>query len=277
MKSKNVFLIFALAASVLTLAADNGRTGPDRPGEDDVSEPAVVKISEHLYLVSRKGPDGPDVAHCDVFAIDCGSEAVLIDAGPGDPFYEPMKSSLKALGLWDKLRTCLITHLHEDHAAGVHLLRKDGVRILAGTGAAKYSRNPALLKAHFRGEAPVIDEIVKDRSKLKIGDVTFQAVYTPGHTAGCVTWAADIDGLKCAFTGDLLFPGGTIGWAGSFDFDAAKLKASLKRLLAMDIDAVFTGHQWQPKGPGDFWLKDAKKHIAETLKAGEEGRWKLAH
>jgi metallo-beta-lactamase class B len=237
-------------------------------------QPPVVRITDRIHLVSRKDPAGPDIAHCDVFTVDCGSEAVLIDAGPGGDIYGPMKADLQQLGLWKNLRRCLITHIHEDHASGINQLRVDGIRVFASKPAADYTRNPGLMKAHYRDLPPVIDEVVEDGAVISVGDTSFQAVYTPGHTAGCVTWVADIGGLRCAFTGDLLFPNGTIGWPGSFDFDAKALKASLERLLTMRIEAILTGHQWNPTGPGSFWLKDANTHILETLRSGNEGRWR---
>ncbi|MDA0282534.1 MAG: MBL fold metallo-hydrolase [Planctomycetota bacterium] len=51
---------------------------------------------------------------------------------------------------------------------------------------------------------------VKEGDTLEGGGVTFRAIETPGFTRGAVSYVADIDGKRVAFTGDLIYGDGQL-------------------------------------------------------------------
>jgi len=234
-----------------------------------------TRVLPNLYRVAWWDIAGKDVVNCDVFAVDCGESVVLIDSGRGGPSYPLMKANLIHWGLWDRVKTCLLTHLHWDHAGGVSQLRADGVSIWGGRGAAAFDQHEKA-RAYFNGEVPTVDRVLADGECFTNGDVRFEMLDTPGHTSTCVSYFTTIDSVRCAFTGDLVMPNGTIGYSGSFDFDAEQLLASICRVSQREFDAVLTGHILRTTQPSGFWMRDGKSHVLETLQAGLEGKWDIA-
>jgi glyoxylase-like metal-dependent hydrolase (beta-lactamase superfamily II) len=243
--------------------------------ELDMDTQHGTQILPHLYRVAWWDLAGKDVVNCDVFAVDCGESVVLIDSGRGGPSYPLMKANLARWGLWDRVELCLLTHLHWDHAGGVSQLRADGVSIWGGRGAAAFSQHERA-REYFGGEVPALDRVLEDGEAFACSDVRFEMLDTPGHTSTCVSYFAGIDSVRCAFTGDLVMPNGTIGYSGSFDFDAQKLLGSLRRVAQREFNAVLTGHMLRTTQPSGFWMQDGKSHVLRTLQAGLEGKWNIA-
>lgn len=107
--------------------------------------------------------------------------------------------SVRALGFRvADIRLILNSHIHHDHAGGLHALqRASGARVAASAPAA------AALAVGHAGEddpqfgyvsdaityEPVTEvEIVEDGQTLTVGGVDFTAHMTPGHTPGGTTW-----------------------------------------------------------------------------------------
>lgn len=215
---------------------------------------------------------GEGIINADCYAIDCGETVILIDAGRGGTSYPILKENLISLGLWNRISVCLLTHLHQDHAGGVQQFQADKVRVWGGEGAAVYSQDKRA-NTYFKGNVPCLDRVLHDGEIFSFGNVSFEVLATPGHTSTCVTYLITIDSVRCAFTGDLVMPNGTIGYSGSFDFDFDQLLHSLNRLLQREFDAVLTGHMLRRTQPEGFWLDDGKKHVLDTFQAGINGNW----
>lgn len=232
------------------------------------------RLTPNLYRVAWWDMTGADYVNCDVYAIDCGGPVVLVDSGRGGPSYAQLKANLQFWGLWDRVALSLLTHMHRDHAGGVLALRADGISIWGGDGHNAYSHNEQAL-AYWNGEIPPLDKVLSDGARFSLGNVDFQMIKTLGHTSTCVTYLATVDSMRCAFTGDLVMPRGTIGYSGSFDFSSDQLLASLNRLLQLDFDAVLTGHFMQSTQPEGFWLTNGKSHILHTYQNGLDGKWNI--
>lgn len=230
------------------------------------------RITPHLYRVAWWDLAGQEAINCDAYALDCGSTVVLIDSGRGGPSYPLMKANLMHWGLWERLSVCLLTHMHRDHSGGVAKLQADGIPVWGSQGGSDYQTDERA-RTYFEENVPRLDRVWMDGEAFTLGQVPFEVIATPGHTGACAAIFATIDALRCAFTGDMVMPGGTIGYSGSFDFNAQQLRASLERLLRYDFDAVLTGHTLQATQPEGFWLKDGKSHVAQTLQAGLDGMW----
>ncbi len=55
-----------------------------------------------------------------------------------------------------------------------------------------------------------VDTWVKAEDEIKAGDYTFRVLETPGFTRGAVSYVAEIDGKRVAFTGDLIYGDGQL-------------------------------------------------------------------
>ena len=230
------------------------------------------RITSHLYRVAWWDMASQGIVNCDVYAIDCDETVILIDSGRDGHSYSIMKENLMSWGLWDRVSVCLLTHLHQDHAGGVSQLQADGVKIWGGEGAAAYSFDERA-RIYFDGNVPSLDRVLRDGESFSFGNMQFEVLATPGHTSTCVSYFVTIDSVRCAFTGDLVMPNGTIGYSGSFDFDSDQLLRSLNRILQREFDAVLTGHNLQFTQPEGFWMQDGRSHVMQTLQAGIAGKW----
>ena len=115
---------------------------------------------------------------------------ILGDRGEGiiiDPVIENVDRDLSFLSdLNLKLKYCLETHVHADHITGSGNIRsKTGAQIAIGA----------------RAGVACADVQLEDGDVIRFGSMELKALYTPGHTAGCMSYY--IPGF--VFTGDTLF------------------------------------------------------------------------
>lgn len=84
------------------------------------------------------------------------------------------------------------------------------------------------------------DKYVVNEDIINLGDIKIQVIYTPGHTAGCISLY--IEKHNILFTGDTLFAGSV----GRTDLPFASnemLNQSLKKIMSLpDITVVYPGH-----------------------------------
>jgi glyoxylase-like metal-dependent hydrolase (beta-lactamase superfamily II)/rhodanese-related sulfurtransferase len=160
-----------------------------------------------------------------LLADEASREAVLID-----PVREQVARDVELveqLGL--RLLYALETHVHADHVTGGgELRRRLGCRLVVGARA-------GVLTAELR---------VADGDAVRFGRHALAVRETPGHTAGCVSYVCEGEGL--AFTGDALL----IRGCGRTDFqggDARALYASVRgKLLSLpDATRLYPAHDYR--------------------------------
>ena len=130
-----------------------------------------------------------------------------------------------------KLKIAFIvnTHGHADHTAGcAELKRLTGARVI--------------IHALEADAVPDADILWADESELKVGELTFNVLHTPGHTPGGICLYAEGN----LFTGDTLF----VGDSGRTDLPGGHrptLGASIRRLMQLpDATLVWPGHDYGP-------------------------------
>lgn len=145
----------------------------------------------------------------------------LIDA----PEEAPILAAIERTG-WVPSRL-FVTHHHGDHvAANLALKERFKLRIVG----------PEAEKAKIPG----IDETVEDGSRIPFGGETIEVIFTPGHTAGHVTY--HLPQAKVAFAADTLF---ALGCGRLLECAPPVMFASLNRLAALPADTkVYCGHEY---------------------------------
>ncbi len=126
----------------------------------------------------------------------------LITTQQGDilinPGYEEtvplVQAGVEKLGFrFNDIKILLISHAHNDHAAGLALAKKltgakvfvmrgdEGVVSTGGLGDFQY-------EGTIRWKPCPVDRVLGDGDKVELGGTTLVAHLTPGHTRGCTTW-----------------------------------------------------------------------------------------
>ena len=151
-------------------------------------------------------------------------EAVVIDPGAN---VKRILSEAERQKL--KIAFIVNTHGHADHTAGcAELKRLTGARVI--------------IHALEADAVPDADILWADESDLKVGELTFNVLHTPGHTPGGICLYAEGN----LFTGDTLF----VGDSGRTDLPGGHrptLAASIRRLMQLpDATVVWPGHDYGP-------------------------------
>ncbi len=158
--------------------------------------------------------------------------AVVIDPGPDDAGH--LREIRSQAG---RIAAVLVTHEHEDHAAGAARLARDagGIPILA-----------------YR--PPDDGTRLHDGEEIPAGGVRIRAIHTPGHTPDhIVFW---VPGLRALFSGDAVLGRGT-SVIDPPEGDLALYMKSLARMQELDPHVIYPGH-----GPAVF---DAKAKLVEYV------------
>lgn len=99
---------------------------------------------------------------------------------------------------------------------------------------------------------------------LDLAGLPVRAVRVPGHTAGSMAWMFETGGKRYVAFGDLIMPGGVLGYDGSINFSATDVLASLRKLDAQKPDNVLPGHG--PEG-------DPGRYLAAGIDVGVHVGW----
>jgi len=191
----------------------------------DVRMFMVGPVQENCYIVRRK--DDPT--------------AVIVD--PGDEA-DQLLTAVERLGI-ESVEAILVTHTHFDHIGAVAPVAK-------ATNAPVYcpeleTQVLANIMAYvpWPGFGPFesyqADHTVAGGETLELAGLSFDVVFTPGHSPGHVTYALPED--EAMFSGDVLFQG-SVGRVDLPGGDWPTLLASIENLIGAypAETTVYPGH-----------------------------------
>ncbi len=178
-----------------------------------------------------------------VYIVRCRAtgESALIDAANE---HDKLLELCRALDV----RQVVETHGHWDHIQAVEAVRDAGIDV-AVTAA-----DAAML--------PSYDQVLEDRSVLKVGRLRMGTIATPGHTPGSMCFT--VEGTPLLFSGDTLFPGGPGNTSFEHSDFATIIKSIEDRLFAAfgPDTLVLPGH-----GKGTT-IGTESPHLAEWIDRG---------
>ena len=217
----------------------------------------VAPIPEQIPTPSRIMPD--------IYLVNTTPNLTyLIDAGPGqlvliDPGMEynvdAILRNVAALGFSPKdIKWVINTHAHFDHAMADAHFQKLGAKILVGrddVGAVEKGTEvtgkialPPAIRDHY--PTLHVDWPVDDGEDLVLGDKTFMAIHTPGHTDGSTCFMLKVDGKTILFGGDTILFDYRLGAQLMPFADNVAYLGALKKLVRFEKfyrwDALLPGH-----------------------------------
>ena len=205
-------------------------------------------------MLERKWVVGPFQCNCRLLACPRTGEAVLVD--PGDEAVTILKNLqglTTATGVPVQVKYLIHTHGHLDHIGATREVKQ------ALTSAPKIALHredePLYQQLQMQGsmfgltyEKPLpIDHYLEHEDELKVGDLKFSMIHTPGHSPGslCIRLHEDsgAQSKESLYSGDTLFQG-SVGrtdlWGANGDLMFKNIR---ERILTLDGDTrVCPGH-----------------------------------
>ncbi len=194
-----------------------------------------MEIVDHLHGFLWLNPM---VNNCNTYFLN-GDKRILIDPGHYNHFgHIRDELSLLSLDLQD-IDLVIITHGHPDHMEAVRLFQKTPALV----GMHWIERDFIKTVAPHYGEALGLSDfepsLLLQEGELKVGDIAFRVLHTPGHSPGSISlyWPEK----KALFSGDLVFYQG-IGRTDLPGGDSKALKESLRGIAELDVEFLLPGH-----------------------------------
>jgi metallo-beta-lactamase class B len=149
---------------------------------------APYRVASNLYYVGTN--------YLASFLINTPEGNILVN-----PDYQEsvplIRKNVEKLGfLFSDIKIILISHAHDDHAAGCALAQKmSGAKLMVMDADVPEMENGGASDFQYsdmRWPAVQVDRVLHDGDRVTLGGVVLTAHLTPGHTKGCTTWTTDI-------------------------------------------------------------------------------------
>jgi glyoxylase-like metal-dependent hydrolase (beta-lactamase superfamily II) len=258
--------------SEATITEQFKRFGLDHPPQPP-SIPVPSVIMRDVYLVNSV-PNH-------TYLIDAGpSGLVIVDPGL-EGNVERILKNVEALGFSrTAIKWVINTHAHFDHSMADAKFQKLGAKILVGRAdAAAVEKGTLVTAKYFVPQAAAyptlkVDWPVDDGEELRLGNKTFYAIATPGHTPGSTCYLLQIDGKNILFGGDTILFDYRLGMQQTVSADDVAYLASLRKLerFATSRDGPVRWDVLLP-GHGTIVLNHA---YADVLKGVREVHWDVS-
>jgi len=205
------------------------------------------------------------------YLVECGSELALVEAGPGSTL-PVLLEGIAALGFEaSAIRHVFVTHIHLDHAGAAGWWAQQGGTVYVHPRGAAHLVDPSKLMAsaalvygdRMEGlwgkmlPAPA-DKVVslKDGEQVKVGNVKFTALDTPGHArhhhayvCGDACFTGDVAGMRLPGTDYLSVT------AAPPQFDPVAYQDSITRLHEAGFGRLYLTHFGE--------VTDVSRHLAQ--------------
>ena len=180
------------------------------------------------------------VTNCYIVVDEKTKETMVVDPGGEVNKILEMLNILKI----DEIKYIYLTHCHADHIGAVKELKeakKGKILIHRIDKESLYNPNVSFTNWEQNGLIVDADSRVEDNDLIHLGNIEFQIIHTPGHTAGSTCLYSEKE--KLLFSGDTLFKG---TW-GRTDLPTGNfediIKSITNKLVTLPDDViVYPGH-----------------------------------
>jgi glyoxylase-like metal-dependent hydrolase (beta-lactamase superfamily II) len=148
----------------------------------------------------------------------------LIDAGSDESILKEIEEVHTGVGK-KRVEQVILTHNHFDHTGNLRIIKE------------RYQP-----KVYAFNDGDCVDEVLRNRQTMRIGDRNFEVIHTPIHSSDSICLYCEKEGVL--FSGDT--PLRIINNGGAYPKAVVTILESLKKL---DIRTVYSGHD-KPSGKG---------------------------
>jgi glyoxylase-like metal-dependent hydrolase (beta-lactamase superfamily II) len=187
----------------------------------------------------------PKVYSCNAYLI-CGDwnalddVNTLIDTGTDDFIYEELQNLSTGLGK-RRIEQIILTHEHFDHSGGLDFFIKQ--------------YNPTVIAL---SQSLAITQKAYDGQQVKVGDRDAQIFLTPGHSSDSI--CIYVPQEKTLFSGDTPLFIKSSGGTYTRDYVTA-----LERLLKLDIQTIYSGHDYPIIGNAQDMLIFTYNNVLKSI------------
>jgi glyoxylase-like metal-dependent hydrolase (beta-lactamase superfamily II) len=227
-----------------------------------------IQVSPRIHRVLAPNP-GPFTFKGTGVYIVGDRDVAVIDPGPDSPQHLlALKRALEG----KRVTHILVTHTHTDHSPAAQPLKEwSGAKTYAfgphGSGKAEDG-----VKVEEGGDMAFAPDMrVRDGDVIEANGITFECVFTPGHTSNHMCFALREE--KALFTGDHV-----MGWSTTVvtppDGDMRAYMASLRKLLPRDDAILWPTHGAPVRDPKPFvqaYIDHRLEREAQILACLREG------
>ncbi|MBQ6820370.1 MAG: MBL fold metallo-hydrolase [Clostridium sp.] len=183
-------------------------------------------------MIIKTYPLGSYQTNCYIVIDEKTNKAAIIDPGAEANY---IIKEIEVLGV--KVEAILLTHCHFDHNGAVEELKsKYNIDVYLNKAEEEYMEFD---NSGIFGKLPKLYKFFTEGEEIKVGEISFKTIFTPGHTKGGTCFLAE-DNL---FSGDTLF-NGSIGRTDFIGGSYNELISSIEnKLMVLDNNInVYPGH-----------------------------------
>ena len=179
---------------------------------------------------------------CNVYLVASDEGGVLIDFGSGD-----VVDALEARSDGARPAATFVTHHHRDQVQGLQRAAESGIGVwvppverdlisavdehwqargISNTYDTRQDRFSLL-------QAVPISGVATEYRAMRCGGIELLPLPTPGHTVGSVSYLAELDGRRVAFTGDLIYGHGKVWSLAATMWSYADLPGVASTILSL--------------------------------------------
>jgi hydroxyacylglutathione hydrolase len=239
------------------------------------------KVTQGVYFIQGQDEMIPD-AHVYVVGDPASGDLSMVDAGlVGKGGYKI--ESLRKLGLDPAaIKRIIMTHTHLDHIGCLAEIKKEipqaelwvhkleaeplergddrtvyGMDMFKGMCQTQYSLKPDAFTF-------TVDRKLEGGELLEIGDMAWDVVHIPGHSAGGIALYNKATGVL--IPGDVVYADHSIGRFDLHGADPAALRDSLYRLADLKVGILLPGHNSVVRNVPSDYIRSTAKMWEEYLR-----------